>query len=278
MSNLCSAGFARLKKDKVFRLIAIVVILATALTTLQSIGSYHGNIQRGFHSTMEEYFFNQAPVAGILTAIFVSLFWGTEYSNGTIRNKLWVGHHREAVYFSHFAVCLTANLTFLVLWFLCSSPMYFFIGPMEMGPDDFLTYVDTAVCFIAAFTALFTLVCSMVTNKAYSVVVALAVWALLQMTGSGIYDRLCEPEIHGPYTTYLNGEFVTISSGPNPLYIGGTLRLVLEGLVEFLPTGQVLLVNDINIWHPLRGIVLSLTFSAVMLFIGVRVFQKKDIR
>lgn len=279
MTNLLNAGFSRLKKDNIFRLSVIFMILSVSIMTLQDIGSYNGDAARGLVTDeMEAYFFGNAPTMGILTGIFVSLFWGAEYSDGTIRNKLCVGRRREAVYLAHFTVCLAANLIFLGLWFLCASPMYFFIGPMEMGLTGFLIYAATAVCFTAAFTALFTLVCSMVTNKAYSVVAALALWMLLQMTASNIYSRLCQPEICAPSMMSLHGEMVMTEPGPNPAYIGGAIRVVLEGIVEFLPTGQALLVNDINIWHPLRGILLSLAFAAVTLVVGVQLFRKKDIR
>lgn len=279
MTNLLNAGFSRLKKDNIFRLTVIFVIFSVSIMTMQDIGSYNGDTALGLVTDdMEAYFLGNAPTMGILAAIFVSLFWGAEYSNGTIRNKLCVGHRRSHVYLAHFSVCLAANLTFLGLWFLCASPMYFFIGPMEMGLTGFLIYAATAVCFTVSFTALFTLVCSMVTNKAYSVVAALGVWMLLQMTASKTYDRLCQPEICAPAMMYLDGEMVRTEPGPNPSYIGGAIRVVLEGIVEFLPTGQALLVNDINIWHPLRGILLSLAFAAVTLVVGVQLFRKKDIR
>lgn len=279
MANLLRAGFSRLKQDKVFWAAALIVVLATGLMTLQSIGSYQGDSARGLPmDNMEEYFFNQAPLVGVLTGIFVSLFWGTEHSDGTIRNKLCVGHRRSHVYLSHFFVCLAANLTFIGLWFLCASPMYVFIGPMAMGLTGFLTYAAAVVCFTMAFTAVYTLICAMVTNKAYSVVVTLGVCILMQMTASGIYDRLCEPEITAPAMAYIDGEMVSIAAGPNPLYIGGPLRAVLEFLVGFLPAGQTLMVSFIDLQHPLREILLSLAFTSVMLGIGIQLFRRKDIR
>lgn len=279
MTNLLTAGFSRLRKDKVFRLTLVLVILATTLMTLQYSGAYRGDLARKLPlDDMEEFFFNMAPYMGMLTAVFVSLYWGAEYSDGTIRNKLCVGHRRSHVYLAHFTLCLAADLVFLGLWFLCSSPLYFGIGPMAMGWKGFFIYAATCVCFTAAFTALFTLICSAVTNKAYSVVAALGVWVLMQMSSSGIYDRLCEPEIRGAYQYLIGREIVQVEAGPNPLYIGGTLRTVLEFFRDFLPTGQTLLVNDINIQDPVRGYLLSLAFTAVMLGIGLWMFGKKDIR
>ncbi|MDO5401739.1 MAG: ABC transporter permease subunit [Eubacteriales bacterium] len=279
MTNLLTAGLFRLRKDGLFRLMALAVVLATGLITAQSIGAYQGDLARGVPvNDMEEYFFNQAPMMGMLAAVFVSLYWGAEYSDGAIRNKLCVGCRRSHVYLAHFTVCLAANLAFLMLWFLFASPMYFYIGPMAIGWTGFLTYAATCICFTAAFTALFTLICAAVTNKAYSVVAALGVWILLVMASGGLYGRLCEPEMNVAYQMLVGEEFVTVEAGPNPLYIGGTLRTVLEGVVELLPTGQAFLVNDINIWHPVRGILLTLAFTAAMLGIGLGMFGKKDIR
>lgn len=279
MTNLLTAGFSRLKKDRVFYLTAALVILFTALVTLQTSGSAGGDLRHGVPmDEMENYFFNNAPVMGILTAVFVSLYWGAEYSDGAIRNKLCVGCRRSRVYLSHFTVCLTANLIFLGLLFLCTAPLYFTVGPMAMGWTGFWVYAATCVCFTAAFTALFTLICAAVTNRAYSVVAALGVWCLVHMGSLYLYERLSEPEINGAYRMLLGNEMVLVEGGPNPMYIGGPLRTVLKWALEFLPTGQSLLVNDVNIQHPLRGILLSLAFTGLMLGIGIQMFRKKEIR
>lgn len=280
MSNLLTAGFSRLRKDRVFWLAVVLVVLVTGLTTLQASGSYKGDLARGLPmDDMEDYFFSNAPAMGILTAVFVSLYWGAEYSDGAIRSKLCVGCRRSQVYLSHFTVCLTANLIFLGLLFLGTAPLYFTVGPMAMGWIGFLVYAATCVCFTVAFTALFTLICAAVTNRAYSVVASLGVWVALQVAAGSVHNRLCEPEISAPgMQLSVNGEMVMTGAGPNPLYIGGALRVALEVFRELLPTGQALLVNDIAIEHPVRGILLSLAFTGLMLGIGIQMFRKKEIR
>ena len=47
-------------------------------------------------------FFGCALFIGIVMAVFCSLFIGTEYSEGTIRNKIIIGQKRGTVYLSNF--------------------------------------------------------------------------------------------------------------------------------------------------------------------------------
>lgn len=56
--------------------------------------------------------FIYALTVAILIPAFVSLFVGTEYSDGTIRNKMIIGHTRTCIYLSNLIVCSTAGLGF----------------------------------------------------------------------------------------------------------------------------------------------------------------------
>ena len=54
-------------------------------------------------------------VVGILISIFYSLFLGTEYNDGTIRNKLIVGHKRETIYLASF---ITGTVAVTIIYFI----------------------------------------------------------------------------------------------------------------------------------------------------------------
>ena len=58
--------------------------------------------------------FIYALTVAILIPAFVSLFVGTEYSDGTIRNKMIIGHTRTCIYLSNLIVSSTAGLGFCI--------------------------------------------------------------------------------------------------------------------------------------------------------------------
>ena len=56
-----------------------------------------------FEFTLETAFFQFAMLMGVVTAVVVSMNVGTEYGDGTIRNKLVLGLSRTQIYLSKFS-------------------------------------------------------------------------------------------------------------------------------------------------------------------------------
>lgn len=64
----------------------------------------------------------------------------------------------------------------------------------------------------------------------------------------------------------------------NPLYIGGTKRIFFEFLLDFLPTGQAILLSDTATTQPVRQVLCSIGITIATLLVGCRVFKKKDLK
>ena len=91
MIKLLNAGFTRLKKDKLFWGLTIVVVVFSLFilyNAYSDMKKYGGNIN------IDGYFFNVGSLIGVAIAIFASVYIGNEYSNGTLRNKIVIGHKR----------------------------------------------------------------------------------------------------------------------------------------------------------------------------------------
>lgn len=277
MGNLLSANFMRLKKSKAFWLCAVFTLLISASLMYWVSGFAREMAERGYSRPLEAYYFTLAPYTGAISAIFISLFLGTEYSDGTIRNKLIVGHTRVNIYLANLLTCLMGGMLITALWFLGGLPGVFLIGNFEMEVSEVIAYFFVSLGFTAVFTAIYVWVSSLSGNKAVTVVLVMVIWVALSLMGSAVYDRLHEPEFNGGMA-FIDGEFVIMEDTPNPLYLTGGIRTAVELLYRILPTGQAIAMTSAEITTPGLDIAISLAVSIVVTVIGMMMFHRKDLK
>lgn len=277
MYNLLTSEWKRLTKDKVFWLCLGVTLAAAIISMLNGCRQAKGMIADGYQISLEDYYYNLAPVIGLLCAVFSSLFLGTEYNDGTIRNKIIAGHTRKEIYLANLCVNLTAGTCFTLAWLTGSMVGIPFLGPWETGIAVFLLFALTAVFFTAAMIGIFTLLGMLCSNKAISAVTALLFFLALLIFASILYNRLCEPE--------LTSSVVLTSQGiqpqeptPNPNYVSGVTRTVYQFLVDFLPTGQSILLANAELGRPLLSILSSIFITAATTLSGIALFRRKDLK
>ncbi len=278
MNRLLCAGFCRLRRDKFFWICAFAVLAVSLLYAFTGgVENYLIMLEEGREKPLEHFIFELAPFLSMFFAALISLFLGSEYTDGGIRGKLIVGHTRGGVYFSNFLVCFAADLVLTAVFLLGQIPCFVVIGAPDFGWGMFAAYILALVCYTAAFTAIFCAVSMHVTNRALSVIVCIAVWTVLILAASGMNDRLLEPELTGGMA-YINGEFVMADPEPNPLYVSGTARAVLERLLELLPSGPAILMTNATLEHPARAAALMLVLSAAVNAVGMLAFRRKNLK
>lgn len=277
MRKLLSANFSRLWKDKIFWICLIATLLVSAGSMLNGCRQAFLIHQEGYTRGLDDYYFMLAPLLVLLPAIFVSMFLGTEYSDGTIRNKLVVGQARIHIYLANYIVCFAAGLLFLAAWLaggLIGLPI---LGTWKLGAKGVLLFVLTAVFFLAALTGIFTLLSMLSTNKAVTAVTAIILAFGLLVLASVMYNKLCEPEMISGIVMTGNGMEMGEPS-PNPLYVSGTARAIMEWLLNALPTGQAILMANLEITHPLQNIFCSVCIAIGTTACGIVAFYRKDLK
>lgn len=277
MGKLLCANFSRLGKSKIFYLTPIALFVFFLVGCLYETSMVQGLLDQGYERSIDQNFFYLMPHLGVFQAVFISFFLGTEYSDGTIRNKLIAGHRRSHIYISNYLTCLAVSCLFLVLGWIAWIPLIQTVGPLEMGLSGFLLYALAALGFTAVYAAVFTLVASLTPNKALTVILTLILWLGMIVAGSGLIDRLNEPEFSGGMA-YIDGEFVEVPSTPNPLYLTGTVRTVCEFFRDLLPSSQAILMSNAEIIEPGRCFFFSTVLTAVLTFLGTAAFRRKDIQ
>ena len=276
MRKLLRANFSRLKKSKVFWIgIALMVLWAA----YGCINSYIEQMRYSVSRTLDMNLFNFAPVIGLFCAAFCSLFIGTEYSDGTIRNKLVVGHRRSNIYLSMLLVSIAAgilmSLTYLAVTCILGIPLF---GMFHMAPTTALALLLCSFVMTAAFCGIFTLLCMLNQNKAVSAVLCIVLAFLLLFAAVYIQSRLEEPELYSGYSLSVDGSIQMSDPEPNPFYLQGTRRQIYEFLNDFLPGSQGILIAQSITTHLWRLPLYSLLIAAITTGIGICLFRKKDLK
>lgn len=277
MSKLMSANLSRLRKDKIFWIGMLIMAVFSVVNMLNGCRQATRDMSE-FGYALEHYYFSGMPVIGIFIAVFTGLFLGTEYSDGTLRNKLIVGHTRINVYFSNLATTFIASLMMLAVWFIGGLVGIPTLGVWRMGASWLMVYISISVLMIAAMCAIFTLVCMISANKAVTAVLCILLCLGIMLSGSMFYNALSEPEMY-------SGMVITEEDGiragdptPNPSYVSGAKRTVYEFMVDFIPAGQGIQMADLAVAHPVRMMLSSVFIGITTALCGVLVFRRKDLR
>lgn len=277
MNKLLSANLARLLRSRVFH---ISVLAALLLGFVFPVTAYVDMRDSGFVYTLDERFFCFVALIGIIMAVCCSLFVGTEYSDGTIRNKLVVGHTRMTVYLSELAVCMAAGIILCVLSMAASAAAGIpLLGFFKDGPEVVLLLILCTWAVSVAYAALYVMISMICHSRAISAVLCILFAFFLIIASTYIESALNQPETWPAYGYEAEtGEIIREGESPNPRYLRGMKRQVYEFLNDFSPAGQsIKIVQDTLekpwLWIGYDGIIILAATGA-----GILVFKRKNIK
>lgn len=253
MYNLLSANFARLRKNGLFWEEIIGMFL---LGVCEVWNQYKLGVKLEAHASLENVFVFYSLFMGILTAIFVTIFVGTEYSDGTIRSKLISGHSRITIYLGN----LITNILAMVLVCISYMSAILIVGVPLLGffktdmanillPSLGIFLVVIAWCSIYTFlsmicdnktaTSVIAIVCSFV-----FVFIAIYAWSVLSL----------------------------------PDYGGSTFRSIVKFVYDFFPSCQAFQYVEMITTHLLEKMSYSLLITVVTTLGGLIIFNRKNIK
>lgn len=276
MTNLLSANFLRLRKNHLFW---GTLIVGSVFAGFRIYALWSDQIDYGIPASLDEAMFSYAQIIGLTVAVFTSLFLGTEYSDGAIRNKVATGCARESIYLAGFLTVFTASVLSLAAYWavilVVGMPLF---GFWTMSTAVLLFTLLGTLLMTAAFCAIFTFVTLNCTRKAASAVVCILLFFALLIASTYIYARLDAPEFSTGYEMSVNGEIVASKPEPNPRYLQAGQRAVYEFLRDLLPTGQSIQYSIQAFTNPARLMGLAAAVMAVFTVAGAFLFKRKDLK
>lgn len=194
MIKLLKANLARLWKNKVFWLGFLVL---NVFCIIQKIGLIQDTIEVHY---LEETFWIQAYVLGIILSVFISLFIGAEYEYGTIRNKIISGYDRSEIYLANIFACIIAG------WIMCMGCLISsllvgvpFLGFFHTELSEILLQGICVFALSAAYTAIYCFFAMLIHNRTITAIACIMLSFLLLFSGTVVSNRLDESEYY-----YLN--------------------------------------------------------------------------
>lgn len=217
-------------------------------------------------------------VIGGALATFISLFLGTEYSDGTMRNKLIVGHRKSDLYLSNlissFVAGLILALVYIVILMVGGIAV---LASFEADWNTILLLLISSVLLILVYASIYTMMSMLFQNKAAVAVTALIAFFVLLIAATQLQSRLSAEEFYSVDTLTDTGKYVQ-ELVANPSYPRGTKKAVYQFLYDFLPTGQANQIAMGNATDFIQMWVYSLAITVMTTVIGLLGFRKKDIK
>ncbi len=305
MRNLLRANFSRLRRSKIFYLAIITMAGLAAFTTWNQ---WDDMRKYGATVTLDYALFLSQVVFGIVSAVFVSLFVGVEYSDGTIRNKLLVGRKRVDIYLANFITCAAALATVYAV----STAVALGLGTRLLEPSVVPAkhlWIAFGMGFFAvlAYAAIYNFIAMLLSNKTYTAIASILLAFGLMICGTYVQNRLDQPEFiqqlaHTAAASDAAADYVEMDAHtenvetavavnedgeisqmeletvPNPQYLSGAERERFLFFLDLNPYGQTMELAILNIPHPARVVLLDLGIVLIFGLGGVVLFRRKDIK
>ncbi|MCI8301884.1 MAG: ABC transporter permease subunit [Oscillospiraceae bacterium] len=269
MGNLLHAGLSRLVRSRIFLLAVLAELAYTALVVLVCWDHYAtgtGNYTLESVLTAGFGLMGYLPVPSLIAAPLLSLHLGAEYSDGTLRNKLIVGHTRTEIYLSDLLTCVIAAVGLDVLYLLlagalCAYPVLGMAGTLlRVSPGQLLAWVAVGLLARAAWAAAVKLTVTLLGSRTSASIAGL----LLVLAAAGA----CSFGFH---------ELEYLARHPEALNLEGRTAFWQLAL-DTLPTGQYLQISRLDTPNLWRLPLLSLAVAAAVTGAGLVLFRRKDLK
>lgn len=281
MIKLIRSNFSRLWKSKIFWLGMIFMF---------GMGSYAVFSRYTEVNKKPEYSYDMGDLlfAGdmwliVIAAVFIGLFIGTDYHNGTIRNKLIVGHTRTEVYFSNFIVCISALLMMHFAYFVPVIGIGFPLVGNSASTGSLIKLTLISIATLISLCSIFLLISMLIHSKSNASVTAIIISVLFLMSAMMIQNKLDGPEYYEDYDYVYTDEEGNvhekhIDREKNYDYVDGTKRKVYEFLYDFLPGCQMFQITQQNPENPERLPIYSFSIIVVTTACGMFFFRRKNLK
>lgn len=241
MRKLLSANVTRLFKNKAFWITVWLMMMLQLIINM--------SISRQL-APMDITLLMALEFIGVLSSIFFSLLIGTEYSDGTIRNKLIAGHKRSHIYL---ASLLNGWIAISVIY-AAGILTGVVTGMVILAPPIHEFSVILLSCVIGwmasiSYISIFNFIGMLSSSKAKTSIICIMTAFLIIFMGMFCFSLLADGQ-----------------------------NAVILFLYEYNPFGQTIQAMSMNLPAAWKYGGYSLSLTCILAVVGIYLFRKKDLK
>lgn len=281
MNRVFCANMMRLKKNKLFWLGMVLTAgygILNCCTVYRMMQKY-GEAEGGAYP-LDNCLLTFMPVIGIVLSVVISMYLGTDYSDGTIRNKIMAGKSRNSIYTANFLTCSVIGMVIycfgLLSVALVGTPL---LGGIQEEPLTVAKLLADGILMVIANAAIFNMIAMLASNKAHGAVISILAAFGLLFLAIYIFNALSQPEMIEEVVITAKEQIPEqLEKVKNPHYVSGLKRKLYEFLTDLLPSGQGIQLASFAAAHSCRMAGCSVAVAAVFHVAGSMIFRKKNIK
>lgn len=275
MSILLSAGFTRLFKNRLFHASVIIMFAIGCFAAYTKWSDFNS----GFIVDLADALFIYCVFGGCSAAVLSSMFSGTEYSDGTIRNKIISGCKRADIYLSNLVINFVSGIMAAVAFVVPYIAICLLtVGKSSVPIKVLIISVLLSILSLAAFSAIYNAATMLIAKKAAAAVACLLLFAGMYIFGMTTYAKIEEPEFVSGYEFNADGDIVETEPVPNPDYLTGAKLEAYKWLEDINPGSQAIQILSMEIARPVRLACCAVGVMAIFTLGGALIFNKKDLK
>ena len=280
MRKLLTANFSRLWKSRIFWVLEALSAIAGAMFYILAIIN-EKNIGNGWYLWNGNYYlFVVLIYIGAIMAVFSGFFIGSEYSDGTIRNKMTVGCTRNNIYLANLVIVVAAGILFSITHIAASIV----VGLPSLGSLIWQALapigwrIPAALVMMLCYGAIFSFFAMTDSNKSRSLLIGFVLALAIIFGGIVTGSRLNGPELTSRMILQEDGSYQREFDLPNSRYITGTTRTIYTFVDACIPSSQGYNIARSEGEFNLLAFICQLGVTTLFTGAGMTMFKKKDIK
>lgn len=251
MLNLLLTDLKRFLKDRTFY-VGLTILTLYGFISVRNSACYEGACEKIDGS----FLLLGVPIAVILFIVFfISFFLGSDYEEGTIRNKIIVGKKRKEIYLSNLLISLLAVTLYFVVYYLSIRyGLYHYKATIDLNKTILNYLLFDSYLAILALVSLFVFASMLIRSKAGGLLTNLIGYGFLVFESLAVF-----------------GAFLS-----SKLAQSKEIRLMLEMIpsiqLSAMQNDYEMIVNYKTMW------IGSLFFIAIINALGMLLFEVKDLK